>query len=507
MPVQIVRLQDDNGSITGTTNKIYFRVGYPSWDKCQVGDTTTNPEPSFVGKKISNLVFFRNRLSVLSDENIIMSRPGDFFNFWNKSAITFANTDPIDLSVSSTYPSIIYDAIQVNSGIVLFTKNQQFMLTTDSDILNPTTAKINAIADYNFNHKTNPVTLGTTIGFLDNAGKYTRFFEMAGIRREGEPQVVEQSKVVSKLFDSDLDIISSSRENATIFFSGKNKATLYGFRYFNATEKREQQAWFTWELSGNVQYHCILDDALYAVVRNGSNDVLQKFDLKLLSDSDQVVDDLDTVDTSDDITYRVHLDNSQIIDSSALGYSTTTKRTGFTKPNGFNSSKQLAVYCHVSGNEVGRYAIASVVGNPGNYNIEFDGDWTGQNLTVGYLYDYEVEFPTIHIQRQQGEAYRSDTRGSLIVHRVKFSLGNSGVYETTLKRTGKDDYTELFEPIIANSYNANQVQFTSEAIRTIPVYDRNINTTLTLKSSHPSPATLQSMTWEGDYTPKYYQRV
>ena len=126
---------------------------------------------------------------------------------------------------------------------------------------------------------------------------------------------------------------------------------------------------------------------------------------------------------------------------------------------------------------------------------------------MGYLYDYEVEFPTIHIQRQQGEAYRSDTRGSLIVHRVKFSLGNSGVYETTLKRTGKDDYTELFEPTIANSYNANQVQFTSEAIRTIPVYDRNINTTLTLKSSHPSPATLQSMTWEGDYTPKYYQRV
>ena len=507
MPVQIVRLQDDDGSITGTTNKIYFRVGYPSWDKCQVGDTITNPEPSFVGKKISNLVFFRNRLCVLADENIIMSRPGDFFNFWNKSAITFANTDPIDLSVSSTYPSIIYDAIQVNSGIVLFTKNQQFMLTTDSDILNPSTAKINAIADYNFNHKTNPVTLGTTIGFLDNAGKYTRFFEMAGIRREGEPQVVEQSKVVSKLFDSDLDIISSSRENATIFFSGKNKATLYGFRYFNATEKREQQAWFTWELSGNVQYHCILDDALYAVVRNGSNDVLQKFDLKLLTDSDQVVDDLDTVDTSDDITYRVHLDNSQIIDSSALGYSTTTKRTGFTKPNGFNSSKQLAVYCHVSGNEVGRYAIASVVGNPGNYNIEFDGDWTGQNLTVGYLYDYEVEFPTIHIQRQQGEAYRSDTRGSLIVHRVKFSLGDSGVYETTLKRTGKDDYTELFEPTIANSYNANQVQFTSEAIRTIPVYDRNTNTTLTLKSSHPSPATLQSMTWEGDYTPKYYQRV
>ena len=119
----------------------------------------------------------------------------------------------------------------------------------------------------------------------------------------------------------------------------------------------------------------------------------------------------------------------------------------------------------------------------------------------------EVEFPTIHITRQQGESYRADTRGSLIVHRVKLSLGDSGLYETTLKRTGKADYTETFEPIMADAYSANQVQFTSESFRTIPIYDRNINTTLTLKSTHPSPATLQSMTWEGDYTPKYYNRV
>ena len=47
------------------------------------------------------------------------------------------------------------------------------MLTTDSDILNPNTAKINRLSSYNFNHKTNPVNLGTTIGFLDNANKYS----------------------------------------------------------------------------------------------------------------------------------------------------------------------------------------------------------------------------------------------------------------------------------------------------------------------------------------------
>ena len=142
------------------------------------------------------MVFFRNRLVMLSDENVIMSRPGNFFNFWAKTATTFSNVDPIDLSCSSTYPAIVFDAIQVNTGLVIFTKNQQFMLTTDSDILNPNTAKINRLASYNFNHKTNPVNLGTTIGFLDNANKYSRFFEMLNVRREGEPNILEQSKYI-----------------------------------------------------------------------------------------------------------------------------------------------------------------------------------------------------------------------------------------------------------------------------------------------------------------------
>jgi len=520
MPVQLVRLQDDgSGTVTGTANAIYFRVGYPDWSKCQVGDTATNPEPSFVGKKISQLVFFRNRLCILSDTNVIMSRPGNFFNFWGKSAITYSNTDPIDLSVSSTYPSIIYDAIQVSSGLVLFTANQQFMLTTDSDILNPTTAKINTLADYNFNYKTNPQSLGTSVGFLDNAGKYTRFFEMAGIRREGEPKVIEQSKVVSKLFDADLSVVSSSRENAIMLFNEKDKSTIYGFRYFNSSQKRLQQAWFTWEMSGNVQYQCMLDDSFYAIIRNGSKDVMQKFDIKMRDDTRQVTDDRQTTTEEDDFTYRVHLDNSYIQASSGVSYSATTNKTTFSLPTGFNnSSGQLAVYVVPSASDdtfQGMTANATLnsttVELAGNWKTYVDDDGATQtpanNFILGYQFDMEVEFPTIHITRTEAESTRADTRGSLIIHRVKMSLGDTGQYSTLLQRTGKDDYTETYEPVNADAYDANQVALTSESIRTIPIYDRNINSTLTLKSTHPSPATLQSMTWEGEYTTKFYQRV
>ena len=139
------------------------------------------------------------------------------------------------------------------------------MLTTDSDILSPVTAKINFISSYNFNYKTNPFSLGTTVGFLDNAGKHTRFMEMSRTLREGEPDVIEQSKIVSRLLDKELDLVSNSRENGLAFFSEKNKTTLYIFKYFNASDKRVQQAWFTWEFKNKIVHHTVLDDALYLV--------------------------------------------------------------------------------------------------------------------------------------------------------------------------------------------------------------------------------------------------
>ena len=121
------------------------------------------------------------------------------------------------------------------------------MVTTDSDVFSPQTAKINTLSTYNFNTATNPVSLGTTIGFLDNAGKFSRFFEMTQVQREGEPTIIEQSAVVPKLFEKDLQLISNSRENQIIFFSEENSTTLYGYRYFDQITERKLASW----LSGN----------------------------------------------------------------------------------------------------------------------------------------------------------------------------------------------------------------------------------------------------------------
>ena len=599
MPIQLQRtanLDTNNLDAEGNATPI-FMLSQIDWEDCGVGSPLTAPKPSFistvsgidgdnatVNRYINKMLFFRNRLVLLSDENVVMSRPGDFFNFFAKSAIAASAEDPIDLSCSSEYPAIVYDGIQVNTGLVLFTKNQQFMLTTDSDVLSPVTAKINALSTYNFNEKTNPISLGTTVAFLDNAGKFTRMFEMASVLREGEPVILEQSKIISKLFPKNINLIANSRENSLIIFAEKDSNKIYAYKYYTSGEKRIMQSWFTWELSEAIQHLCMLDDAIYAVVGTTGNYVLQRINIKLTNDTTESI-------TQTDKTYKVHLDNISEIALSTGTYSTSTNKTTFSKPAGYNSSRQLAVYDIDTDDDIGVYVSkksdgtsAVIFDTDNNNNLTIDGNWSGHvktiavtnqgsgytsapsvnfsggggsgavavanfadgkvtsititnggynytasptititggngsnatatatvdgtNFLLGYTYDMEIEFPKFYYTQQSGERYISDVQSNLIIHRVKFNFGPLGTYQTTLKRTGKPDYVETFESQYADQYAANTLVIDPEQEVTLPVYERNTNYTLTLKSEDPSPATLYSMAWEGDYTSSLYKRV
>ena len=482
MPVQLVRQSD------GT-----FKCEPSVWEDRLVGDAKTNQNPTFVGKTINKMVFFRNRLGILSDENIILSRPGDFFNFWVKTATTVTPIDPIDLSCSSQTPAILYDALETNAGLVMFAENQQFLMTTDSDVFSPRTAKINSISTYNYNIESRPVSLGTSIVFLNNGGNFTRMFEMTGVNRDTEPQLIEQSKLISKLIPLNYNLIAESKENNFIALANSSSNELWVYRYFNAGDKRVQSAWIRWDLIGNVIYHCLMDDVYYAVLQpagDSSPIILQGIDIR-------------PTDGTLVNSQRIYMDNMVEVPKESLTYDYLTLTTSFTLPTGFNSTDNLAVITLEDSDNQGRLEEVTV----NSTTVTLQGDWSDAGLTLGYLYEMLVEFPTIYPQQKAGEAVRSDVRGSLTVHRVKLNLEDVGVYSSTLQRFGKPDYVQLYEARKQNSYNANTITYEKYQTQTIPVYERNTNVTITLSSSYPSACTLISMNWEGDYNPRYYKSV
>jgi len=566
------------------TSSTQFTVKQFTYSDRSVGDDTTNPMPSFVGGRINKVLFFRNRLAVLSGENVITSRPGTFGvpNFFAESALTVGAADPIDISASSIFPSELFDGIEINTGLVVFSTNQQFLLASDDTVLNPDTAKLRSVATYNYNETIPPISLGTTLAYLDNSGKYSRFNEMANTQREGEPSIVEVSKVVPTLLPKDIDLLTNSRDNSMVLMGKTDSDMVYGYRYFQVSDERKQAAWFTWKLNNPLLYHFIINDEYYFL---DTDKFLQCIKI-IQASSDPTI-------TQDDTEFLLHIDNHTTISGGSFNASTnlttfssvswlpsvttpnydlvlidtdtnaarigryakptysvvsstnnTASGTSFTVPgdwsrevttitvtNGGSGYTTAPTVTISGGSGSGAEATATIkngavtsvdiVNNGYNYTSVPTVAFTGGGgssaaataaihtgiFTIGYIYPYEVKIPTLYPTKMENNRPSADVNSSLILHRVKFHFGKIGLYETTLERVGKTDYTEVYESTNLDEYKVSDAPYLEEYIKTIPVYEKNTNVEITLKSSHPAPATLRSMSWEGDYSPKYYRRV
>ena len=485
---------------TATTT---FTVKQFTYQDRRVGDDNTNPLPTFVGKRINKVLFFRNRLALLAGENVILSRPGTLGtpDFFIESALTVSASDPIDISAASMFPSDIFDGIEINAGLLVFSTNQQFLLSTDDTVLNPDTAKLRSVSTFNYNKDIPPISLGTTISYLDNSGKFSRLNEMANTSREGEPDVVEISKLVPTLLPKDLDLFTNSRENSVILIGKTDSDTVFGYKYLAIGDKRQQQAWFKWKLNNPLLYHFIINDEYFFV---DTDNFLQS--IKLVQS-----DDDPTIIRADDLNFQIHLDNHTTV--SGGSYNSSTNLTTFSNVSWLSNvttpNYQLVVIDEggtpAPTDGQGRYAEATK--DPSSNTFTVPGDWSNTTLRIGYLYEYLVEFPRIYPKKQVGEQSRADVNSSLIIHRIKLHFGKIGMYETTLTRIGKDDYSEVHESTAMDSYAASRVPYLEEDIKTIPVYEKNHNVEIKLKSSHPAPATLRAMAWEGDYSPLFYKRA
>jgi hypothetical protein len=511
MPLVIQRTAIAN---QGTSTEIAtFTIKQFTYQDRRVGDDNTNPMPTFVKTsdglpksgsntfigRINKVLFFRNRLALLSGENVILSRPGTLGkpDFFIESALTVSASDPIDISAASMFPSEIFDGIEINAGLLVFSTNQQFLLSTDDTVLNPDTAKLRSVSTFNYNKDISPISLGTTISYLDNSGKFSRLNEMANTSREGEPDVVEISKLVPTLLPKNLDLLTNSRENSLILIGKTNSDIVFGYKYLAIGDKRQQQAWFKWKLNNPLLYHFIINDEYFFL---DTDNFLQS--LKIVQSDD------DPIITQDDVNYQIHLDNHTTVSNGV--YNASTNLTTFTNQSDWidqvtSPNYSLAIIdLNTNSTRLARYALPTVI-NADDFTVP--GDWSTGSFTIGYLYEYLIKFPRIYPKKIAGEKSFADVNSSLIVHRLKLHFGKIGLYETTLTRVGKSDYTEVYESSLLDEYEASDAPYLEEYIKTIPVYEKNKNVDITLKSSHPAPATLRAMAWEGDYSPLFYKRA
>ncbi len=494
MPHQLVRQADGS-----------FTYGPVTWEDRIVGDLTTNPNPSFVGQKINNLFFYRNRLGFLSNEAVVLSKAGDYFNFWVTTALTVTDDDPIDITASSVRPVNHRYVRPTSVGLVLFSDTEQFILTTDADILSPKTAKINELSSYECDPNVEAVNLGTTLAFVSKTPLFTRLYELIGISTDRPPEMSEQTKIVPELVPETIDSLIASPGLSLVSLGTTGSSTIYQYKFLEQGQQRAS-AWYKWELTGTLLDQFFDANTYYAVVTDGTNVFVQSYDLTQANEEGFLT--LPTGEKTDiclDIwnvnpyrTYNSSADTTRIF----LPYDNISGKTFSVLVLGgyIGGSNEL------SSESVGAVLYPTVQGSAGAYYVDVDGDYRGRDLIIGYIYTMTVELPKFYLTQAEGQSATADFTSDLIIHRVKVSTGLSGPVKYDVSITGRPEWSNTIEATAPNTYDLNSVNMSADAIHTIPIYQRNENLTFKIIGDTPFPLSLLSLNWEGKYNTGFYRR-
>jgi hypothetical protein len=478
-----------------------------------------------VGKAITNMFLDNNRLGFLAGENVILSQSGEFGNFYFTSGKTIVESDPIDLNCSSIRPAKLHTALPTSQGLVLFSEFEQFMLFSESGTLTPSDSVIRSISKYETEPLISPVDVGTSMMFVSKTPSATRTMGMITRGLQESPIVVDISKVVSDYISPDIDLLTSSPQNSFVAMSGKDKPDIYFYRFFNNGEKDVMQAWFRWEVPGEVQAHIIAQDTLFLIVRNANGYQLLQ---SPLSQSTLIQDQ---VNLRFDNYFAC---NDARLDDQPLIYDPVLDRTKLPSP--YNLPVSDKFICYFTSELTVDTKVTSITqaanrlhyvnsGNPsvgGGYIVEVTiegnswyiiGDWTGRDdmnipwrnrMIIGELYNFEVELPDTYFRISE---VVSDFTSSLTLSRYRFSFGETGEVNFASKAKGSDEWNMVGAVSSANYYNADTPAATNQTLLTVPIYQRNNNFNFKITADTPLPVSINSMMWEGKYVARNYRRA
>ena len=542
-----------------------------TWTARKVGDDVTNSHPSFVGKKIQQAFFHNNRLGFLSEDNVSMSQSAEYYNFYHTSAQIITDADPVDINASAIKPASLHGVLPTTQGLVLFSKNQQFLMRSADGILTPTTTSITTISNYEMDPDVDPVDTGTNINFLSKTPSYTRIFGMVTRGQDENPQVLDIGRVVNEWIPATVDTFTASPQNQFIVLSSQSDRKVYFYRTYGDGEKTLVQAWFNWELSGTVQTIAVDSDDMYAVTKQGNQFTLSKASLSQSPEDAIIVNNEGA---------KINPCVDLYAAASSVAYDTTNNFSKCYIP--WNNVTGLTPVLIIKGTtatgnfiESGFTVTPEVITDDGNpYFKVFFKNLTSvaSDVIVGWKYDLDVILPKTYFRLDDAQEL-TDFTSSLTIARMKFAVGLSGVMAFKLKSTGTlqgsksytgdgsttifswneddlsyidkdqikvkinnvvstaftvsgdtqvtmssapasgdsvliyiDEWYNLNPTQMADTYLANDIALSDQSVFTIPIHQKTTNFQLRVFNDSPFPVSLNSMMWEGSYSPRYYRR-
>ena len=297
MPMQLYKqfgTTTYNSTPSNTGDGIYFILKPVDWGERTVGDQTTAPFPSFADYAavdsatfdrddalytINDIFFHRNRLGLISDENVVLSEAAGYFNFFPNTTLSVLDTAPVDVAVSNNQVAILKSAIPFQENLLLFSDLQQFKLTSDQ-FLTPTSASVDVATNFETSTIAKPVPAGKTIFFPFQRGAFSGIREyLIDIASETNDANEVTSHVPALLEGTVTKMAVSSNEEILGVLTDSDRTKLYVYKYFYEDKEKLQSSWSTWQFDAQIVDIAFIGSVAIILFKRGTDVLLEKLNL------------------------------------------------------------------------------------------------------------------------------------------------------------------------------------------------------------------------------------
>ena len=461
-----------------------------AWTDRVCGDADSNPNPTFIGRKINNLTYYKNRLGILSGENLVLTENASFFNYFATTSTQVLDTDPIDIAASGTQVNTLKNSVGFNESLLLFSDTAQYKLDSSGESISPTSAILNEVSSFEHDDKVTPVSAGKFAYFAQARTSGTAIREYFADDDTLTNDGMDITVSVGNLIPSNCyQIVSNTTEDTLIFltsatgdtqtapFSGTASSTdadtMYIYKYFFDGGEKVQNAWSKWTFTGaKIIGAMSLESFIYVVISEGTTTKLVKIDLRNLKDAT--------------IGHGVYID----LKTSVTGtYASGTGLTTFTSPYGAKTG-----LIAVDRNNGNNYTATNTAGS--TYTIV--GDHT--DLYIGVPYESKYTLSPQYVRENTGRGLVAVTSGRYQIRNISFNFENSGFFQVEVTPTNRDKSTSIMNGYIIGTATSiiGQPAIATGTLR-VPVQSQNSEFTLDIKSSSHLPMYISGAEVEGYY--------
>ena len=507
MPHVLIRQADGNFRFARVDGDTYTASGQsfdlPVWGERTVGDLISAPNPSFIGNKINNVFFFRNRLGFLAGDNVILSRVSEFFNFFPETVISVLDSEPIDVAASHTKVAILRSAVTIGERLILFSEQTQFVLTASADNLTPKTANVLVATEFESSADANPVGSGTSIYFLTKKGSF------AGVREyiiQGDSQIRDASNItihVPRLIPSGIyKMAVSNNQDILVLLGTDNPNKLYINRWvYGDGFSKQLNAWFTFTINSNRSILNVdfIGTDLFAVIEEANKVTLEKIPFE-------------TDFREPNSTFEYHLDHkvTEATSGVSVSYSSGTGLTTFTVPY------RLRANMTVVGRYLGTGETSTFVDAQGNTKtlvsgqvlqttnttdgststITATGDFRNSKFIIGEPYEMHYRFSKQ--KANSGGGTPEIISGRLQIHHFYFKYEDAGFFQVEVTPENRDTSIHRFTGRLLGTASSaiGEINLDTGTFK-VPIMSKSDRVNIDVKNNTFLPTRLASAEYEG----------